>query len=970
MTSKISQDIEMSDLTFNGRKIKKGGKYLKKNGELRKKFKANFKLYQNKLYNTTGTKSFKFSGKKYTKNDIDYYDGLQLDNAYLINELIKRNGFTGETRIIIKKNNKIISDKDYDLEELKSGISEEFNDGQSPYKIYNRNLTKKDKIEIILAKSNKIPPGFYEQNFLDAIERHCFLSDIGDYYEKMKVQKDEEGLCSKKATAILNKINGKKNKPGLLTEYETGIPESKLNEVCDYLGIGIEISLPFQKEPLKTYRPSANNFYGKVFKYLNTRLNHLEHAENFSHTDIFYKSFDPTYVSFNELQEIVQDLLEMNEYVAYKKGSFGIISAKTKDKYYLIEDEKTQAFSDFDNDTGLRWTKYDVIKYPLLKKFVDYGTHFNGTIDFKDTSELDSVIEVNGQADLGLRHIDQEKAYSQFYHSQFYDGFMGKITDFRKHTGLAKVHGFYYVVNLDFTKCNPKFRGLNQKLVWFKNHNVYTKQELDCLTFHGGSYDTKFACFGTKIDFRFSDTMLNTKYTVERAGENFKIPYYSLWTGTQASTKTKNNFYMKGDHKYFSRYTKHDIWYNDASDETKIVFDNPICYSNKHISAQIVAYQRLVLLEQLMMLDTDKVIRVCVDGIYVENHDFDIHHCFREKAAMTFRNSACDTYLSEIAMTENEDLTIQLNALPEARDYYYRELHRGAGGTGKSYKNLNDMGFIHGVYVPHSWKLASNVSGMKKLVHHSINHDDKINSWSKKYNVYFGDECSMMTEFDKEFWFKNIMGRIILMGDPECQLLPIYEKKKRDSEVKQDERRFKQMASTGFDYILDYNIVYRFNCSVLLNVTEKLRYFIKHPRKWNFNECKKILGFFKNIHITLLRDCHYDYKKDIILVARNKGKHSNEDYNEIFKEQDKFKVTENKFGHNNGDVVFEKVKGVRCEKRHGFTIHSVQGETYRNKIFIDLHHILEKGFIPYTDLRMFYTAVSRATKIENIFLVI
>ena len=71
MTSKISQDIEMSDLTFNGRKIKKGGKYLKKNGELRKKFKANFKLYQNKLYNTTGTKSFKFSGKKYTTT-MDY----------------------------------------------------------------------------------------------------------------------------------------------------------------------------------------------------------------------------------------------------------------------------------------------------------------------------------------------------------------------------------------------------------------------------------------------------------------------------------------------------------------------------------------------------------------------------------------------------------------------------------------------------------------------------------------------------------------------------------------------------------------------------------------------------------------------------------------------------------------------------------------------------------------------------------
>ena len=45
-------------------------------------------------------------------------------------------------------------------------------------------------------------------------------------------------------------------------------------------------------------------------------------------------------------------------------------------------------------------------------------------------------------------------------------------------------------------------------------------------------------------------------------------------------------------------------------------------------------------------------------------------------------------------------------------------------------------------------------------------------------------------------------------------------------------------------------------------------------------------------------------------------------------------------------------KGVVTKLRHGFTIHSIQGETAQDKLFIDLRGI--------TDLRMLYTAISRA----------
>ena len=57
----------------------------------------------------------------------------------------------------------------------------------------------------------------------------------------------------------------------------------------------------------------------------------------------------------------------------------------------------------------------------------------------------------------------------------------------------------------------------------------------------------------------------------------------------------------------------------------------------------------------------------------------------------------------------------------------------------------------------------------------------------------------------------------------------------------------------------------------------------------------------------------------------------------------------------------EPPKG-RYEKRHGFTIHSVQGETYEGKIFIDIRNMF--------DLTMLYTAVSRARRSDQIHIIV
>ena len=65
----------------------------------------------------------------------------------------------------------------------------------------------------------------------------------------------------------------------------------------------------------------------------------------------------------------------------------------------------------------------------------------------------------------------------------------------------------------------------------------------------------------------------------------------------------------------------------------------------------------------------------------------------------------------------------------------------------------------------------------------------------------------------------------------------------------------------------------------------------------------------------------------------------------------------------NGDIVFseKKPEGVNSDIRHHFTTHSIQGETIERRIFIDISKMF--------DSRMFYTAISRVRRLEQIYLV-
>jgi ATP-dependent exoDNAse (exonuclease V) alpha subunit len=56
-----------------------------------------------------------------------------------------------------------------------------------------------------------------------------------------------------------------------------------------------------------------------------------------------------------------------------------------------------------------------------------------------------------------------------------------------------------------------------------------------------------------------------------------------------------------------------------------------------------------------------------------------------------------------------------------------------------------------------------------------------------------------------------------------------------------------------------------------------------------------------------------------------------------------------------------KPSNCNAEIRHHFTTHSIQGETIETKIFIDCSKMF--------DSRMFYTAISRARKLDQLYII-
>ena len=78
-------------------------------------------------------------------------------------------------------------------------------------------------------------------------------------------------------------------------------------------------------------------------------------------------------------------------------------------------------------------------------------------------------------------------------------------------------------------------------------------------------------------------------------------------------------------------------------------------------------------------MEYDKIIRVCVDGIYFYSHLMYVTETFAPKDKMTLQNKECNRDLSGIFKTMDQDNFVKWNQVAEFYPNFDKQLLLGAG---------------------------------------------------------------------------------------------------------------------------------------------------------------------------------------------------------------------------------------------------------------------------------------------------
>jgi hypothetical protein len=762
-----------------------------------------------------------------------------------------------------------------------------------------------------------------EQFFREGIT-NCLLTPIHIWAEE-KLEESKSNTSKKTYSRII------KNLIEYSKKYVKGVPQNDIPEICNKLQIDITIETPFSDKKLIECESIKKRL--KKFSYINSRINHIDLNE-------IVINDKPTEVSRKELLEIEKKLIDEEQYYTYKKDMVGISKINTLTNCYSIKSDYSETVNNFEIENGLHLCKLDDIADKEISEFVRCGTHYNETIDFMDITTIDID---------KTKSSDMTKAYASFKSCKYYNGFLGKITDFRKTNKIMGV-GMYLITNLVISE--GLFKQYNDKMKMYVTDNIYTDAELKMLVDNNCKFKIVGGCWGVNpIDFEFNEDMLTKKEEIYVVDEKTikKVPYYSKWAGSCYSKFLKKTFWIKGDENMrniIRDYTNAEVkqfW----NGEIRIEYDKKQSNHLSHITAFITAYMRLNVIEQLLNMDIQQIIRVCVDGIY-HYGDVEYKNVFREKNDIRLGNDAGISYCSNI----HTDLKINFG---DERKNYAKELHLGAGGCGKTHYNINDIGLVRKMYLSPSWKLARNKRnecGINVSVWaRAITEDPiRITEIKSRANVLIFDEVSMMSEFDKEKIFKTYGDmKLIFCGDLGYQL-PCIEGIEMDKK--------------GFNNTVKHNKDFRCEDERLKQIKEDLRLMISYGRsireinKWCMDEFKK---YDRIITVDKLKEM-YEID-DMILTGTNSLKdYYTKLFDGKFQKKNKYYVTNNNRLWSNGDIVIgEKPIKTSCEVRHAFTTHSIQGETAKFNLFIDSSKMFES--------RMFYTAISRAKRLEQIYLI-
>ena len=822
---------------------------------------------------------------------------------------------------------------------------------------YNPMGPPSNQAQLIIMSANRVGQSNYEQFFLDGTT-HCLFTPIMNWAIDCSINSKSKST-QKKYDSQINKIQKYINK------YSEGVPEKDIPAICNDLQIGIEIDMPSSVLDKNTdfIKHRSQKKPRKIFKFINTRLNHIElneitNKENYEE------------VSQDELRNIMDN--NTDDFKLWKGDDY-IYQINTLHKVYKLTEEEgySKAVKDFEELNNLSQFKIEHNSQKNLSKYLlNNVNRLNALVlncKYNECTEEYSIFQeyleneelmledeeqykrnnssekyrktfVKGYEDncmrleiidyihslKNLNHIDLSKAYTKGSECSFYQGYLGKITDFRRCNKIMGL-GIYTIYNI------KNIPPLLQKLKVLHENNAYPSPELEYYKSLGITFDIWGGCWGSKTDITFTPEMFEKEYDVK---------HYCKWYGCLMKLTKKDRYKFNCKDIEFAKLNnicegkKCDIRFNQYKGVGIIEYKKDKCKHSSHIASFIHSYARITMLEQLFNFkDISQIVAVQVDGIFYTG-DVEINKLFIKKPGKSIKHIHGTEY---VINCENDK-----PKLPKGRTHNLIELHTGAGGAGKTHNNLIDKGLIAPLYVAPSWKLARSKSKEyninSSVFHYLITKDPEV--WLpnlRNYNTLIIDEISMLNNEEKNLILKRFKHhKIIFCGDLGYQLPPVegYE-----------------FSGKGMK-LFTHKKNYRCQCEILSKVLVNCRKLIE--RDFIDIDCRKVLiDFGFEIH----KKEDIDYSVEDLIITKT---HKNKDYyTEKYKDKQKYLVKENTRDYSNGEIVIgKKPEGVFSELQHAFTIHSIQGETCKDTLFIDINKI--------KCLRMLYTALSRAKLFSQI----
>ena len=193
---------------------------------------------------------------------------------------------------------------------------------------WNEDLKDDPKLQaqLLILTLDKVKKEQVNQYFLDGVT-HCFFHPIQEWALEC-----EDSSKSKSAQKRYKTINNKLDK--YIEKYHEGIPEEDMAEVCNDLQISVEIDLPSTMMDKKTkfIEIESQKKPLKKFRFVNTRLNHIE-LNKVNSKDNYEE------VTKDEIMNIFVDCKKRKEFILWKESKDGVTQVNTLNQIYKLKDE-------------------------------------------------------------------------------------------------------------------------------------------------------------------------------------------------------------------------------------------------------------------------------------------------------------------------------------------------------------------------------------------------------------------------------------------------------------------------------------------------------------------------------------------------------------------------------------------------------------------------------------------------------